>query len=159
LDLNPAPAADVTCGPGLYGVELARRGCAVTGVDFSPAAIAYAKDLVRTEGLATACTFIEQDVRDINFTGGDFDTVLFLYGQLAVFTKAEAQMLLCKTAQALARKPMRRLLNQSGSPKPVRVVFTDDSAWGDRPFCTWVNVLYEEEECRWNILHCPESGS
>ena len=28
---------DVTCGPGLYSVELARRGCVVHGLDFSPA--------------------------------------------------------------------------------------------------------------------------
>src|SRR5512145_1072875 len=96
LELQPGSRLlDITCGPGLYAVEFARRGCMVTGVDFSPAAIAYAKDLACTEGLSASCTFIEQDVRDINFTGRDFDAVLFIYGQLAVFTKAEAQMLLC----------------------------------------------------------------
>src|SRR5512139_3160761 len=34
---------DVTCGPGLYAVEFARQGVAVTGIDFGPASIAYAR--------------------------------------------------------------------------------------------------------------------
>ncbi|MGD2049604.1 MAG: methyltransferase domain-containing protein [Chloroflexota bacterium] len=37
-----AQVLDVTCGPGLYAVELASRGCLVTGIDFSPASIVYA---------------------------------------------------------------------------------------------------------------------
>ena len=45
LDLRPGcQILDITCGPGLYAVELARRGAQVTGIDFSPASIRYARD-------------------------------------------------------------------------------------------------------------------
>ena len=48
--LGLAPAArllDVTCGPGLYAAEFARRGVNVTGVDFGPASLRYARELCR----------------------------------------------------------------------------------------------------------------
>jgi ubiquinone/menaquinone biosynthesis C-methylase UbiE len=141
---------DVTCGPGLYAVELARRGCQVTGADFSPAAIAYARDLARSEGLAESCAFIEQDVRAMDFTGASLDAALFLYGQLAVFTKAEAQTLLGKIAQAL--KPGGRLcvelLNQRRVDKTrSEWWFTDDKGlWGDRPFLHLGERFWSEEE-------------
>jgi SAM-dependent methyltransferase len=102
LELSPgARVLDVTCGPGLYAIELARRGCDVTGIDFSPASIAYARDLAICEGVATRCTFVEQDVHTIDFAGAAFDAALFLYGQLAVFKKEEAQALLEQVALAL----------------------------------------------------------
>lgn len=129
---------DVTCGPGLYALELARRGCHVTGVDFSPAAIAYAQDLARSEGFSTQCTFIEQDVRAMDFTGANFDAALLLYGQLAVFTKVEAQQLLQQVAESLkpGGKLCVELLNQDRVDKTrSEWWFTDDKGlWGDRPF-------------------------
>lgn len=162
LDLQPGSRLlDVTCGPGLYAVELARRGCQVTGVDFSPAAIAYAKDLACSKGLAASCIFIEQDVREMDFTRMDFDAALFLYGQLAVFTKAEAQSLLYKIAQAL--KPGGRLcvelLNQRRVDKTrSEWWFSDDKGlWGDQPFLhLGERFWYEEEEMsveRFYIIH------
>jgi SAM-dependent methyltransferase len=139
LELQPGQRVlDVTCGPGLYAVELARRGCHVTGVDFSPAALAYAQDLARSEGLAAACVFIEQDVRLMSFSQASFEAALFLYGQLAVFTQAEAQALLTHIAQSL--RPGGRLcielLNQDRVDKTrTNWWFTDDKGlWGDRPF-------------------------
>ncbi len=151
LDLRPGfRLLDVTCGPGLYAVELARRGCSVLGIDFSPAAIAYAKDLARSEGLTAACTFIEQDVREMDLAEGDFDAGLFLYGQLAVFTKTEAQMLLEKTAQALkpGGKLCVELLNQKRVDKTrSEWWFTDDKGlWGDRPFLHLGERFWHEEE-------------
>lgn len=141
---------DVTCGPGLYAVELARRGCQVIGVDFSPAAIAYATDLALSEGLAQHCTFIEQDVRCMDFGQALFDAALLLYGQLAVFTKAEAQALL--NHLALTLKPGGRLcvelLNQERVDKTrSEWWFTDDKGlWGDRPFLHLGERFWHETE-------------
>lgn len=151
LDLQPGSRLlDITCGPGLYAVELARRGCAVLGIDFSPAAIAYAKDLARSEGMTSVCTFMEQDVREMDLAEGDFDAGLFLYGQLAVFTKAEAQMLLEKTAQALkpGGKLCVELLNQKRVDKTrSEWWFTDDKGlWGDRPFLHLGERFWHEKE-------------
>jgi ubiquinone/menaquinone biosynthesis C-methylase UbiE len=151
LGLQPgAKVLDVTCGPGLYAVELARRGCFVTGVDFSPAAIAYARDLALSAGVAGCCTFVEQDVRHINFAGAEFDAAFFLYGQLAVFTKAEAQGLLNTLAQALRPegKLCIELLDQERVDKTrSEWWFTDDKGlWGDRPFLHLGERFWHEAE-------------
>lgn len=162
LDLSAGMRVlDVTCGPGLYAIELARRGCTITGVDFSPAAVAYAQDLARSEGLAARCAFVEQDVRQMDLAGVEFDAALFLYGQLAVFTKAEAQALLDHLAQTLrpGGKLCLELLNQDRVDKTrSEWWFTDDAGlWGDRPFLhLGERVWYDEEEVsleRFYIVH------
>jgi SAM-dependent methyltransferase len=129
---------DMTCGPGLYAVEFARQGCQVTGVDFSPSAIAYARDFAERQGVSASCSFLEQDVRTATFAPAWYDASLFLYGQLAVFRREEASALLQEIAKAL--KPGARLvielLNQERVDKGHSSWwFTDDKGlWGDRPF-------------------------
>jgi SAM-dependent methyltransferase len=99
LDLSSGSRIlDVTCGPGLYGHELARRGYRVTGVDFAPAAIGYAREKAAEEGLN--CTFVQQDVRQMDFNE-EFEAVVLLYGQLNAFTKDDAAGLLRRVARAL----------------------------------------------------------
>jgi SAM-dependent methyltransferase len=139
LDLDRgAQLLDVTCGPGLYAVEFARRGCQVTGIDFSPAAIAYARDQARHLRIEDRCRFVEQDVRSMNFSGSGFDAATFIYGQLAVFPQEEAKTLLAQIAQSL--RPGGRicveLLNQDRVDKKNSTWwFTDDGGlWGDKPF-------------------------
>lgn len=162
LALQPgAHLFDITCGPGLYAVEFARRGCAVTGIDFSPASIAYARDLARSRGVAGRCVFVEQDVRHMSGEAAVFEAAIFLYGQLAVFPKAEAQRLLATIAQSL--KPGGRLclelLNQDEVDKTNSTWwFTDDTGlWGDRPFLhLGERVWYAAEETsveRFYIIH------
>lgn len=139
LGLQPGMrVGDLTCGPGLYTVELAKRGCDVTGVDFGPAAVAYARDLAQQAGVSDHCTIIEQDVREVALPPASLDAVLFIYGQLAVFKKTETAQLLAKVATAL--KPGGRLvvelLNQDRVDKTSsNWWFTDNSGlWGDGPF-------------------------
>lgn len=166
LGLEPGMhVADLTCGPGLYAVELAKRGCAVKGVDFGPAAVAYARTLAEQEGVAAHCTFIEQDVRTVQLPDAAFDAVLLIYGQLAVFQKSEAAALLAKAAGAL--KPGGRLiielLNQERVDKTSsNWWFTDNTGlWGDGPFLHLGERFWDEEAQlsyeRFYILHL-ESG-
>lgn len=139
LGLRPgARVLDVTCGPGLYAVELAERGCEVTGIDFAPASIAYARELAKSHNVSDRCTFELQDVRQMSYQGHDFDAALFLYGQLAVFSRQNATSLLAEIARAL--RPGGRLcvelLNQDRIDKQdSNWWFTDNSGlWGDKPF-------------------------
>src|SRR5512133_1170729 len=45
LQLKPGHRLfDVTCGPGLYAAEFAYRGLTVSGIDFSPASVRYARE-------------------------------------------------------------------------------------------------------------------
>ena len=145
LALQPgANVLDFTCGPGLYAVPLAERGCLVQGIDFGPASIAYARAGSGGAGRGPTCTFIEQDVRQSVLPPGAYDAALFLYGQLAVFRREVAVALLAKLAAAL--KPGGRLclelLNQErvdkkpatgGSPTPR-------GSGAMRPFSTWASV-------------------
>ena len=143
---------DVTCGPGLYAVEFARRGCQVTGVDFSPAAIAHAKALALTEGVRDACTFIEQDVRLMQDYTAQFEGALFIYGQLAVFPREEAASLLGKIAQALkpGGKLCVELLNQAHVDKTESTWWFSDNTglWGETPFLHFGERFWDAEaEC------------
>jgi SAM-dependent methyltransferase len=162
LDLKPDQHLfDVTCGPGLYAVELARRGCRVTGVDFSPASIAYAKDLALIEGVADRCTFGEEDIRHVAYRQANFDAALLLYGQLAVFSPAEARQILEKIGRSL--KPggwlCLELLDQTHVDKTDSTWwFTDDSGlWGDKPFLhLGERVWHAAEQAsveRYHIIH------
>ncbi len=162
--LNLAPEQrllDVTCGPGLYAVALARRGIRVTGVDFGPASIGYAKEQAAEQGVANKCQFILQDVRQMDFAEKDFDAATFIYGQLAVFTREEAQSLLAHIAQSLrpGGRLVVELLNQDRVDKSDSTWwFTDDTGlWGDAPFLhlgerVWhadKQISYE----RFHVLH------
>jgi SAM-dependent methyltransferase len=141
---------DVTCGPGLYAVDLAKEGCSVVGFDFGPVSIAYAHQLAQKEGVAANCKFIEQDVLQADFGENEFDAALFIYGQLAVFPQEQAQMLLEKVVRAL--RPGGRLcvelLNQDRlDKKDSNWWFTDDtSLWGDAPFLHLGERFWDDEQ-------------
>lgn len=129
---------DLTCGPGLYAVALAAEGCTVTGVDFSPASIRHARELAARTGVAAQCTFIESDVRAVQPEAGTYDAVLFLYGQLAVFSRQDASDLLQLASASLRGGGALciELLDQDKVDKTHSTWwFTDDSGlWGDAPF-------------------------
>jgi len=139
---------DVTCGPGLYAVD--SRGCHVTGIDFSLASIRYAKTLAERAGVARQCTFIQQDVRQMELNAESFDAALFIYGQLAVFKREEAQALLTTIAQAL--KPDGKLCVELLNPDKVDKKqstwwFTDNKGlWGNRPFLHLGERYWDETE-------------
>ena len=134
---------DVTCGPGLYAVELARRGCVVHGMDFSPAAIRFAQQQAADAGVTERCSFELRDVLTMGVPPDYFDAVLFLYGELATFSPDEATNLLRLCADALHSSS-----KQAGGRLVVELLgyehvdkedgtwwFADDSGlWGDSPF-------------------------
>jgi SAM-dependent methyltransferase len=152
---------DVTCGPGLYAVDLARRGCEITGIDFSPASIAYARDLAAQEGVADRCLFIEEDVRRMIVEPAAFDGALFLYGQLAVFPRDEAQRLLEEIACALkpgAALVVELLEQERVDQKESTWWFTDDRGlWGEAPFLHLGERFWDPDEMlsieRFQIIH------
>jgi SAM-dependent methyltransferase len=151
LDLRPGSRLlDFTCGPGLYAVEFAARGCFVTGIDFGPASIAYARELAAQRGVADKCTFIEQDVREAELPERTFDAALFLYGQLGVFPKHEAQVLLERIRRSL--QPGGRLCVELLDPDKIDKSdstwwYTDDKGlWGDTPFLNLGERFWIEKE-------------
>lgn len=96
---RPTAILDLGCGPGLYTARLARRGHTCVGIDFSPAAIAYATTQAESAGLA--CRYLQGDLRDVPF-GTGFGLVMLIFGELNVFSRADAARLLTKAHAALA---------------------------------------------------------
>ena len=99
LGARPGRVLDLTCGPGLITQRLARLGHCCMGIDFAPAAIAYARQQAESEGLA--CTYALADVREAYF-GEAMDLAMMLQGQLNVFRRGEAAAILRRAFRALA---------------------------------------------------------
>ncbi len=96
---RPGKVLDLTCGPGLYTQRLAKLGHACVGIDYAPAAIAYAKTQARSDGLR--CTYVQADVREAAF-GEGFDLAVMLHGQLNVFRRGEVADILRRVYDALS---------------------------------------------------------
>lgn len=152
---------DVTCGPGLYAAPLAERGLTVTGVDFGPAAIAHARQLAEEAKVSERCTFIEKDVRRFPYPEATYNAALFLYGQLAVFPRKEAEMILSQVARSLqpGGKLCVELLDQDRVDKEDSSWwYSDDTGlWGEAPFLHLGERFWDAERQisteRFQILH------
>lgn len=82
---------DLGCGPGLYATRLARCGYSVTGIDVSPASLAYAKSYSEAEGLKIE--YVEGDYLDMEL-GGPYDAALMAYCDYGALSPDERQRLL-----------------------------------------------------------------
>lgn len=66
-DVRGMEILDVGCGSGRYGIELAKRGAIVTGVDAAGEMLAIASRLARDEGVGPRCGFVEGDFMSLGF--------------------------------------------------------------------------------------------
>lgn len=89
---------DLACGPGLYTNRLAQLGHECAGIDFAPASVTYAREEAAARGLA--CSYALADVRTATF-GADFDLVMMTFGQINVFTRAQARAVVARACAAL----------------------------------------------------------
>lgn len=99
LNISPgATVLDLGCGPGLYSVRLAQRGCAVTGVDYSRRSIEY------------ATTFAVQNKMDIRYRyqnyltledRGEYDLAMLVYGDFCPLSSEQRNQLLQNVYRAL----------------------------------------------------------
>ena len=81
-DVSGKRLLHLQCHFGLDTLRLALMGAQVTGVDFSPTAIAHANELSRRTGIPG--TFVETDVRSLpaEVAPGSFDVVFTSYGAI-----------------------------------------------------------------------------
>ncbi len=66
-DVRGGEILDVGCGSGRYGIELAKRGAVVTGVDAAGEMLAIARQLARDEGVDGNCSFVDGDFLPLRF--------------------------------------------------------------------------------------------
>jgi SAM-dependent methyltransferase len=89
---------DLGCGPGLYAQRLARRGVAVTGVDFSANSLAYARAEAAEAELPIK--YLCQDYRHLAFKS-DFDVAMMIYYDLGALSGQDRGIVLDRVYQAL----------------------------------------------------------
>ena len=108
--------------------------------------------LAAEQGVDDRCRFIQADVRTAlpEQAGLNFDAALFLYGQLAVFTRAEAAQLLQGAAAALragGRLAIELLDFERIDKSSSTWWFTDDTGlWGDTPFLNLGERTWDDEQ-------------
>ena len=89
---------DLGCGPGLYASRLARLGHHCTGIDFSPASVAYAREQATAQGLD--CHYTEGDIRKADF-GSGYGLAMLIFGEFNVFHPDDTRRILRKAHAAL----------------------------------------------------------
>jgi SAM-dependent methyltransferase len=127
--LPPGRALDVACGAGRNAVWLARRGWAVTGVDFSDVALRAARELAASAGVEVE--WIEADAVTWIPPRGAYDLVTVMYLQLPA---AERRAALGHAAAAVAPggtllvvgHDLLNLTEGWGGPTQAEVLFTPD---------------------------------
>lgn len=92
---------DLGCGPGFYTSRFAAHGHTCTGLDFSPASIAYAREQ------HPGGDYILGDVLTLDY-GSGYDLALMIFGEFNAFAPDAAECILNKAHAAL--KPGGKLL-------------------------------------------------
>jgi SAM-dependent methyltransferase len=95
---------DSCCGPGRHSLELARRGCSVTGIDITDGYLEAARESAEVDGLGTPGSlpgsghleFLHADLRDF-VRPAAFDLALNLFTSFGYFESREEDL------KALAR--------------------------------------------------------
>jgi SAM-dependent methyltransferase len=100
-----ASVLDVGCGYGRHALELAQRGCKVTGLDLSLPLLIRAADSARRAGLTV--NFIHGDMRELAFVD-EFDAAYAMFTTFGYFDDDTNRKVAANLSQAI--KPGGRLL-------------------------------------------------
>jgi 2-polyprenyl-3-methyl-5-hydroxy-6-metoxy-1,4-benzoquinol methylase len=89
---------DIGCGPGIYAELFCQKGFDVTGLDFSPPAIAYARDHAEAEHLSIR--YLCKNYLDMEFDKA-FDVITLIFCDFGVLSGEDRVRLLKKVYRAL----------------------------------------------------------
>jgi SAM-dependent methyltransferase len=107
LELKAAASVlDLCCGQGRHSVQLAKRGCRVTGLDLNPAYLELAKQAANAGKVAIET--VAADMRQIPFAN-EFDAIVNMYSSFG-YLETEAEDLKVLESAAKALKADGRLL-------------------------------------------------
>jgi len=159
---QPANILDLGCGPGFYSHRLTVRGHRCCGIDFGPASIEYAR---RHNPDESRCRFVPGDIRQIAF-GGPYDLAMILYGELNVFSPAEALAILRKAHSALTATG--RLIVEMQTPQAVQRTGrsepseqeSESGLFSDHPHhCRTESQWLNEQQVAIQTFHITETGA
>ncbi len=124
LGKKPGRILDLGCGPGFYAQRLCQIGHQVSGIDFSPASIGFAREHAAQANLQV--DYLEADIRGANF-GDNFDLVMMIYGEFNTFAPDEAALILSKAFSAL--KPGGKLLLEPHTFDVIKRIGEEPAYW------------------------------
>ncbi len=124
LNGMPSRILDMTCGPGLYLERLARLEHVCHGVDYSPAAINYARRQAERELLDITYSLSDIRVADLQ---GNWDLAMLIYGEFNAFRPADARRILQKAFHAL--RPGGRLLLEPSAYEQIFRIGQEPREW------------------------------
>ena len=82
---SPLRILDLCCGTGIHGLEFAKHGCFVTGVDFSSRSIEAAQVAAKKLGLEGRSYFICGDALEFLHSSDDFFDFIVMSGSVYYF--------------------------------------------------------------------------
>lgn len=124
LSSRPSSVLDLGCGPGLYSSRLARLGHRCTGIDYSPASIAYAREVAAVEKLP--CRYELSDLRTADY-GAGYGLAMLIFGEFNVFKPQDARTILRKAHGALAEGGL--LLLEPHTFAAVQAIGEEGASW------------------------------
>jgi SAM-dependent methyltransferase len=140
---------DLGCGPGLYTSRLAEIGHQCEGIDFSPAAIEYAKRNAAQKKLN--CEYRLKNIFSADY-GNGFDLVMLVFSEFNTFSNEDAQILLVKSHQSL--KSGGKILLEVPSFDAVEQLGNQPSVWytekkgifSEEPYLCLTESFWNEEK-------------
>lgn len=140
---------DFGCGPGLYASRLAGCGASVTGVDFSPTSIAYAREQAEASG--QRISFHQANYLEFEPTG-EFDLITMIMCDFCALSPSQRSVMLRKFASSLTsdgRLVFDVYSMRSFREKQESVVFEKDlldGFWSSSPYYGFLaSFKYEAE--------------
>jgi len=115
---------DVACGIGRHAIELTRRGCNVTGIDFNGDVIAQAEHNADAAGVAPH--FIKRDMRCLRYRN-EFDAAYCFWTSFGYF-EDESHDLVAAKRIADALRPGGRFLLDIMVSETILPIFTPSSS-------------------------------
>ena len=127
---QPGKLLDLGCGPGLYASRLTQLEYQVTGIDYSPASIAYAQAQAAQQG--RRITYIHADIREADYTptcdaGNEYDYAMQIFGETNVFKPSDIRKILHKIYAAL--KPGGKLILEVHPYEVVKKIGQTATSW------------------------------
>lgn len=158
LHEQPGRILDLGCGPGFYTRRLGALGHTCTGLDISPASIAYAR-AQHPDG-----QYVLGDVRALDF-GEGYDLVAMIFGELNAFAPADAARIVGQAQAAL--KPGGRLLLEVHTYACIHRLGQEAPSWhtaqaglfADEPYlCLVENHFDRDRAITDHYVYLAESG-
>lgn len=139
---------DLGCGPGLYAEHFAKKGHAVTGIDFSKNSIKYAKQHAEENGLNIE--YHHMDYLNLDYEN-EFDLVILIYMDFCALIPKDRDKVLHNINKAL--KPGGMFIFDVVNEKNIDQKILKQS-WNIQENGFWMDAPYMELS---NGYHYPEA--